>query len=507
MMAFRFLGFLIFMSSCLGKPRPDRLLVTVMRNYNIPKKTEQVTIALPWDSLITHLPALQNHAPVVTDQNFGKPVTARIVSTKNNKHPDYLVLTHTLQSDEPVFAFRVMASGKKFTVQVDEVVPDSRFTIQFLKPLATAGGHYAVATRLAQSTLNLYPDVKKFPVYAPRKWNYEYSFFMLGLYRLGKETHVPDFTIYARQWIDDFIEGSGFRPGVYTMREFKLDDVLPGRLALELYADTHHNKYKAVADTLIRQLMHQPKTSEGGYWHKEIYPHQMWLDGVFMADVFAMQYASIFNKPEWYDEAVHQIKLIYRHTYDSASGLMFHGWDESRNPVWAHPQKGTSPEFWGRAIGWYLMAIVECLDYLPAGHPERNTLIAIFQTVASGVKKYQHPQNALWYQVINKPDAPGNWVETSCSAMFTYTFAKGYRLGILDKTFLNAAERAFNALLNEYVYTDAHGNLHLDQTVKIGTLNPKTSKGDYQYYITTERRIDDYKGLAALLFASTELKK
>jgi unsaturated rhamnogalacturonyl hydrolase len=233
----------------------------------------------------------------------------------------------------------------------------------------------------------------------------------------------------------------------------------------------------------------------------------MWLDGIFMADVFSMQYAKAYNQPAWFDESIHQIKLIYDRTLDPQTGLLYHGWDESKNPVWAHPERGTSPEFWGRAVGWYLMALVESLDYIPENHPERKDVIKILQDVSAAVKKYQDPSSKLWYQVLDRGNQEGNWIETSCSAMFAYAFAKGHRQGFLDETYLTTANEAFKALLDQYVFVDDSGNLHLDQTVKIGTLNPKNSKGDFEYYITTERRIDDYKGLASLLFLSIELNR
>ncbi|HET9054637.1 MAG TPA: glycoside hydrolase family 88 protein, partial [Cyclobacteriaceae bacterium] len=166
----------------------------------------------------------------------------------------------------------------------------------------------------------------------------------------------------------------------------------------------------------------------------------------------------------------------------------------------------TSPEFWARAIGWYAMALVDCLDFLPADHPEREAVIKIFQDVCASIKKYQQ-QNGLWYQVMSKEDQSGNWPEASASAMFTYAFAKGYNQQYLDKSFLDSAQKGYDAILNNFVYADDQGNVHLDQTVKIGTLNPKTSKGDFPYYISTERRINDYKGLASFLYASMELNR
>ncbi len=503
---------LIFLVSCNKNIAGDeRLLITVKRNYTIPKKEEKVSVAIPWKEVVIKLPALKKYFPVVTDQNFGSEVPVKLVDTNGDKAPDYLVLDHTFYSNEPVFTFFIRSSSNKITVVSEAVNPGNRFEIAVLTPLPVfekkKGKITDVASSLVQSTINLYPDVKNFPIYAPHRWNYEYSFFMAGTFKQGKKINNQKFIDYSRAWLDGFITDEGtFIKGVYSMEEYKLDDILPGRLVINLHQETKLSKYKSIADTLMLHLSKQPKTSDGGYWHKEIYPYQMWLDGVFMADVFSMQYAHAYNQPEWFDEAVHQIKLIYKHTVDPATGLMYHGWDESKNPVWAHPEKGTSPEFWGRAVGWYLMALVECLDYLPANHPERKDVIEILQNLSASVLTYQ-AANGLWHQVLDKGNQSGNWIETSCSAMFAYAYAKGHRQGFLDKSFLDASTQAYNALLNHYVYVDANGNLHLDQTVKIGTLNPKNSKGDFEYYITTERRINDYKGLAALLYASIELNR
>jgi unsaturated rhamnogalacturonyl hydrolase len=200
------------------------------------------------------------------------------------------------------------------------------------------------------------------------------------------------------------------------------------------------------------------------------------------------------------------MKLIAKHTTDPKTGLMYHGWDETKNKIWADQEKGNSPEFWARAIGWYAMALADCLDYIPENHPDRKEIIILFQNLAKSILKYQDPKSNLWYQVVDKGNQPGNWIETSGSAMFTYAFAKGARKGYLDKSYRAVAQKAFDSLIKNYIYFDDAGKLYLDQTVKVGTLNFKNSKGDYAYYISTERRINDYKGLGSLLFASIELK-
>ena len=496
----------------------DRLLVTVKRNYLIPKTSEKVVIAIEWSKLIKQCPQLKTTYFTVTDQNFGEDVSFKIVDIDNNKSYDYLIFDFDFQSNEPVFTFLINSYAqkkpypqKKLIVSSDKIEIDPRLEINFLTSFPDYekknGAVKDIASKVVESTINQYPNIIDFPIYAPNRWNYEYSFFLAGSYKQGKKKNNQAFIDYPQKWVDSFIGDNNFKEGVYDMSEYKLDDVIPARLAILFHQQTGNPKYKAIADTIALQMKRQPKTSDGGYWHKQVYPNQMWLDGVFMGDVFSMQYGNAYNQPEWYDEAIKQIKLIYLHTRDEKTGLLYHGWDESKNPVWAHPQKGTSPEFWGRAIGWYVMALVECLDYLPENHPERKNVIKILQDVSASVKKYQDKKTSLWFQVIDKGDKPGNWIETSCSAMFAYVFAKGSHKGYLDKSYLTSAQQAYDGLLKNYIYVDSKGNLHLNRTVKVGTLNTKTSKGDFQYYITTECRIDDYKGLASFLYASIELDR
>jgi unsaturated rhamnogalacturonyl hydrolase len=508
----KLLFFILILSAACKSEGSDRVLITVKRNYSIPKTAEKVFIAVDWNKLLGKCPQLKNGSLKLTDQNFGREVSFKLVDADNNKSYDYLVFDFSFDSNEPIFTFLVeSAPQKKVLTASGQIKVDPRLEINFLIPFPdyekATGVVKDIASKIVQSTINQYPNIADFPIYAPNRWNYEYSYFLAGSYKLGKKKNHQAFIDFPQKWVDSFIGENDFNEGVYDMSEYKLDDVIPARLAILFHQQTGNPKYKAIADTIALQMKRQPKTSDGGYWHKQIYPNQMWLDGVFMGDVFSMQYAQAYNQPEWYDEAVHQIKLIYKHTVDPKTGLLYHGWDESKNPVWAHPQKGTSPEFWGRAVGWYAMALVECLDYLPENHPERKNIIKIFQDVSASVKKYQDKKTKLWFQVLDKGDKPGNWIETSCSAMFAYAFAKGNHKGYLDQAFLTSAQQTYDGLLKNYIYVDEKGNLHLDRTVKVGTLNIKTSKGDFQYYITTECRIDDYKGLASFLYASIELDR
>ena len=500
-------GFLLVLilssQSVFGKENP-RLLFTVKRNYE-PVANEKATLVLDWKEVVKRLPALKTGVTLV-DWNFGKEVKTVFADTNKDGVPDQIIIDYIFPSNDPVFTFYISPSFKRNDWTKGEYKSDPKFEITFLTSSGQAKAIKNWPDKIIESTMQFYPDATKLFINAPGKWNYEMGVFLSAMFIQSQRKNNDDYVTYIKQWADRFINSEGkIDAAYYDAKEYKLDDIIPGRPVLFLYEKTKEAKYKNVADQLMDQLAHQPKTSDGGYWHKEIYPNQMWLDGIYMGDVFSTQYAKLFNQPSWYDEAIHQIKLIAQHTTDSETGLMYHGWDESKNKVWAHPEKGTSPSFWGRAIGWYMMALVDCLDYIPENHPERKELITIFQKLSKSLLKYQDPKSNLWYQVVDKGSAEGNWIETSCSAMFTYAYAKGFRKGYLEKAYETTSRKAFDSLIKNYVYFDDAGRLYLDQTVKVGTLNIKNSKGDYNYYITSERRINDYKGLGALLFAAIEL--
>ncbi len=495
--------FLLIVFSAPGKEL-SKLLFTVKRNDE-PKANEKVTLVLDWREVIRRLPAAKTGI-TLTDWNFGKEVKAVLSDHNQDGVADQIIIHYVFPSNDPVFTFGLQPSPVNNEWVKEEFKSNPKFEITFLHSAALEKAVKNWPDKIIASTMQFYPDATKLFINAPGKWNYEMGVFLSAMFIQSQKNNNETYVSYIRHWADRFINAEGkIDASYYDEKEYKLDDIIPGRPALFLYEKTKEAKYKSVADQLMDQLEHQPKTNDGGYWHKEIYPNQMWLDGIYMADVFSVQYATLFNQTKWYEEAIHQIKLIAQHTTDPETGLMYHGWDESKNKVWAHPEKGTSPSFWGRAIGWYMMALVDCLDYVPENNPGRKELISIFQKLSKSLLKYQDPNSNLWYQVIDKGSEGGNWIETSCSAMFTYAYAKGFRKGYLDKTYLVASHKAFDSIVNSYIYFDDAGRLYLDQTVKVGTLNFKTSKADYLYYVTSERRINDYKGLGALLFAAIEL--
>lgn len=502
--------FVFCLFSVLGFSAPaekEKLLFVIKRNAEPIPSTEKAKIVLDLKEAVKRLPALAKSGFTITDWNFGKTVPSQLNDSDRNGVADQIVFDFTFTSNDPVYTFFIQPSKEKPSLISSEININPHLEITYLTSSGKSKSVNSWPDKIIESTMRFYLDATALTINSPGKWNYEVGIFLSAMYNQSHKTNNAAYLRYIKTWADRFINSEGKIDSVfYPVKEYKLDDIIPGRPALFLYEATKEEKYKTVADQLADQLLHQPKTSDGGYWHKKIYSNQMWLDGIYMGDVFSTHYAALFNKPEFFDEAIHQIKLIDQHTTDVKTGLMYHGWDESKNKVWADQATGTSPEFWGRAIGWYMTALVECLDYIPENHPERKEVVAILQKLSKSVLKYQDAKSNLWYQVVDKGNREGNWIETSGSAMFAYAFAKGCRKGYLDKSYQAAARKAFDSLINSYVYFDDAGKLYLDQTVKVGTLNMKTSKGDYAYYISTERRINDYKGLGALLYVSMELK-
>ena len=401
------------------------------------------------------------------------------------------------------------ADRKAWNAYLDSYTKRLRFPLKITYLKSVPESRAAVrswARQVADTVLATYPDPAT--LNQPPRWHYDNGFFLAGLLELWRRDQEPRYLQYVKGWVDLYVDNEGgFRDKAINWEEHELDDILPGRVLISLYQITKDEKYRKAARRLTEQLAKQPRTSEGGYWHKHVYTRQMWLDGIYMAGPYSVEYAANFNEPALYDEAVKQITLIHRNTHDPKTGLLYHGWEETKTLPWANPQTGASPEFWGRAIGWYMMALVDELDYLPQSHPGRGELVTILQNLSASLLKYQDARTGFWYQVVDKPTRAGNWPESSATSMYAYAFAKGFRKGYLGPQYAAAARKAYKGLLDRSVYLDDAGRVYFADTVYVGTLNPKVSKGDYDYYVTTARQTDDLKGVAAFLWTSLEMEK
>ncbi|MEP6733131.1 MAG: glycoside hydrolase family 88 protein [bacterium] len=338
-----------------------------------------------------------------------------------------------------------------------------------------------------------------------KQWDYVAGVVLLGIHRVGERTGDPRYAAYVKRNIDRLVDTQGNITS-YKLDEFNLDQITEGKLLFSLYAQTKDARYKKAADLLREQLRQQPRTKEGGFWHKQIYPHQMWLDGLYMAEPFYAQYAHDFNEPAAFDDVAKQFLLTARHTRDPRTGLLYHGWDESHTQSWADSITGLSPSIWGRAVGWYAMAIVDVLDFMPANHKDRAQLIRVLQDVARAVRDVQDPVSGLWYDVLDQPNRAGNYFEASASSMFVYALAKGARKGYLAPDYRAVATRGFDGIIRDLVTVDAKGLVSLNGIVSVSGLGGKTNRsGTFAYYMSEPVVSNDFKGVGPLILAAEEL--
>src|SRR5262249_45135761 len=339
------------------------------------------------------------------------------------------------------------------------------------------------------------------------KWDYTAGLVLLAMQRLPDKTRDPRIAIYVKRSIDSLVTAGGDIK-TYRQADFTPDQINEGRVLFALAASTRDPRYDRAAATLHAQLAAQPRTRDGGFWHKQIYPEQMWLDGLYMAEPFYAQYAATFREDADFDDIAKQFILIERHTRDDQTGLLYHGWDESKQQRWADPTTGRSPNFWGRAMGWYGMALVDTLDYFPRTHPQRAELIAILKRFAAAVATYQPANTGLWYQVVDRAGAKGNYFESSAAAMFVYALAKGVHQNYLPASYLNVAEKGYRGILQQFVETKPNGLVDYKGTVSVAGLggNPYRD-GSYDYYLSEKVVTNDPKGFWACLIAVTEMEK
>jgi unsaturated rhamnogalacturonyl hydrolase len=342
------------------------------------------------------------------------------------------------------------------------------------------------------------------------KWDYTAGLVLLAIQRVGEARNDRRLLNYVKTNIDRFVQPDGSITG-YKAEEFNLDQIAEGRLLFPLSKKSTDARYRRAARVLRDQLSHQPRTSEGGFWHKQIYPQQMWLDGLYMAEPFYAQYAKETGEPAAFDDVTKQFLLAARHTRDPKTGLMYHGWDAARAQKWADPATGLSQNFWGRAMGWYVVAAVDVLDYLPANHKDRAELIRTLQDASEAIADVQDPVTGLWWQVLDQPNRAGNYLESSASSMFVYALAKAARLGYIDTRYRAVATRGFDGLVANLVKTAPDGMPSLTNVCSVAGLGGALRKdgsyrdGSFAYYISEPVVADDYKGVGPFIMAALEL--
>ena len=375
-----------------------------------------------------------------------------------------------------------------------------------LAPAQNAPAPYS--QRMADAFIAQHPDSIVIGSRKAARWDYEQGLMLKALERVWERSGDGRYFTYIQKDLDQFVQKDG------SIRTYKADDYTldnlatgPALLLLSQVSVPGNEKYRLAAATLRKQLASQPRTKEGGFWHKKVYPNQMWLDGLYMAEPFYAEYSVLTGDAAGLDDVAKQFALIEKHLVDAKTGLLYHGYDESREQKWANKATGQSPNAWDRAVGWYAMALVDVLDYMPAGNAHRAELIKDLQRLAPVLAKYQDAKTGTWSLVLGHETEKGNYAEASGSSMFVYALAKGVRLGYLDKKYAAVARKGYEGLLKTFVSTEADGALALNGTVSVGGLggNPYRD-GSFQYYLSEPLRKNDLKGVGPFILASVEME-
>ncbi|PWW74444.1 Glycoside Hydrolase Family 105 protein, partial [Tuber magnatum] len=337
--------------------------------------------------------------------------------------------------------------------------------------------------------------------------SYEHGVMERALQMVYNATGNDTYYTYLKTGVDNLISPTGALLD-YNLTYYTLDDIRLGPEFLYLYLNTGQIKYKTAAETLRLQIQSQPRNEEGGMWHRSTYRNQMWLDGQYMTLPFYAQWMQLFdakNGSGWAD-ITQQFLLLEEHVRNETTGLLKHGYDGGKSAVWADPVTGSAPLVWDRALGWYLMALVDVLDYFPCGCANFEVLKGYFVRAAAAVKAATDPETGAWWLVMSQEyvGAPGNYIESSGSAMFVYAFLKGVRLGYLPRAeYLPVAKKAYGYLVGNCVVDKGNGVYDWEGTVQVGSLG---SKGDYAYYISVPKRTNDLKGIGPFIYASVEFE-
>ena len=342
----------------------------------------------------------------------------------------------------------------------------------------------------------------------PSDWNYIDGCMLTALLTVGELTGDPLYFDFTENYVSSFVRDDG-SIRTYDRETYNLDNLNEGRALFPLYAKTGKEKYRLAADTLREQLRLQPRTYEGNFWHKAIYPNQVWLDGIYMAQVFYVLYEKTFGAGGFSD-TLRQIETVRRRMYVPEKGLYCHAYEATKSVFWADPVTGRSRSFWLRAMGWYAVALADLLELLPPS-PGRDRLAEIFAECMDGVSRYADPESGMYWQVVDQGGRAGNYLETSGSSMLAYAMLKGARLGVLPEPFRVLGARTFQGIADRYL-SFRDGALCLGGICLMAGMGRPDDKdhrrdGSYAYYISEPVVENDAKGAAPFLLCYTEIMR
>jgi len=348
-------------------------------------------------------------------------------------------------------------------------------------------------------------NIEKIKQGSKPSWNYMDGCMIKAIIELYQITKKDDYLTFADNFIDYFVTDDGSIPS-YDPEEYNLDNVNAGKTLFDLYELTGKEKYRKAIDTVYRQLQGQPRTSTGNFWHKLIYPNQVWLDGLYMSQPFYMQYELTYNNGKNCQDVCQQFLNVYHLMRDLRNGLYFHAYDDSREAFWCDKVTGLSDNFWLRALGWYAMALIDTMEVMSESlAAEKSELNRIYQELIDSMLPYQDEASGMWYQVVNRGGIKPNYLETSGSAIFAHAIMKSVRLGYLDDSYYNYGYQAFQGICNKYI-SEKDGELQLDGICLVAGLgNTEMREGTFDYYMREPIVKNEAKGVAPLILAYIEI--
>lgn len=342
------------------------------------------------------------------------------------------------------------------------------------------------------------------------KWNYVDGCMLKALMEIYQITKEKSYLDFVDKFIEHYVDDNGTIKG-FEVEEYNIDNINEGKVLFGLFQATGKVKYRQAIDQLMQQVKTHPRTKGNSFWHKKIYPNQVWLDGLYMVQPFYMEYETRFNQKANYDDIFRQFRFVYQNLRDPKTKLLYHGWDEDRVQFWADPKTGCSPSFWSRSLGWYVMALVDTIDAIDGAPAGKQELTGYLTEVIEALFQFQDAETGMWYQVTDEVNRPGNYLETSGSAMMAYAILKGVRLGVLPAAWRERGERCFNGISKRCLKVESN-QMELEGICLVAGLGGMSGKGDikkrdgsFEYYISEPVVKNDAKGVAPFLLAYTEM--
>lgn len=338
----------------------------------------------------------------------------------------------------------------------------------------------------------------------PPHWNYIDGCMITSLLTIGNITGDAKYFNFAENFIDYYVNDDGSILG-YDKLKYNVDDINEGKVLFELYQKTKKEKYRLAIEKQYEHIKEQPRTETGNFWHKLIYPHQVWLDGIYMAQVFSAMYAKYYLNGD-YSDIINQIKNVEKYMKDEKTGLYYHGFDSSKSIFWADKETGLSKNFWLRSIGWFSVAMADIIEL--AGTDASADIVRIFTQLMSDIRAFRDKESGMYWQVVDQPEREGNYLETSGSAMIAYAMLKGARLGVLDASYAELGKATFDGICEKYLDVNENGELNLGGICLVAGLGPENNTrrdGSYEYYISEPVVENDAKGVAPFVLCYTEI--